>query len=263
MPVATRRMMLTANRQMRPAPHHAPALIVAALALRHGVGAHMRARLLLLAVAIFAIEPQRRMGPEEQQHAADRQVHELRGDPRIGIMREVVGRGVRLERGKARRRVDMALAAGVQQIGRRHARGRIAGAQDGVAAVAVRTGCAIGKTHDDDLAVIRLGVTLRRLRMASDAVLGDGEPRAVPVGRGLRRILMRQFGNRRMAVDAAQRLAVHAVGKLIGRHEQRTRLSVGARCRESRRAVAAEAGGVVEISSALRARGLRPEKSDR
>ena len=93
------------EQQVRPSPHGAPTLIIAAFALRQRVGAHMRARLLLLAVAIFAVEPKRRMDPEEQQHAADRQVHEFRGEPRVGIMSEVVGRGMRLERREARCRV--------------------------------------------------------------------------------------------------------------------------------------------------------------
>ena len=112
----------------------------------------------------------------------------------------------------------MAFLAGVQQIGRRHARGRIAGAQDRVAAVAVGTGRAIGKAHDDDLAVIGLGVTLRRLRMASDAVLVDGDPRLLPLGRRPRHVFVRQLGDRRVAVDASdRRLAVHAVGKMVCR----------------------------------------------
>src|SRR5450759_5768828 len=100
----------------------------------------MRPQLLLLAIAIFAIEPERRMDPEEHEHAADRQIHELRGKPSIGIAREVVGGGMRLERREARRRVLMALLTGLQQVGWSHARRRIAGAQDGVAAVAVGTG---------------------------------------------------------------------------------------------------------------------------
>src|SRR5664280_1161295 len=74
---------------------------------------------------------------------------------------------------------------------------------------------------------------------------------------------MGQLGYCRMAVDAAQYLAMHAAGKMIGRHEQRTRLSVGARRRKSRHAVTAEAGRVVEIGSALRARGLHPKEDAR
>src|SRR5664279_6495100 len=134
------------------------------------------------------------MDPEEHKHAADRRDHELRGNPSVGIMSEVVGGGMRLERREARRRVLMALLAGLQQVGWSHARRRIAGAPDRVAAVAVGTGRAIGKTQGDDLAMIGLRVTLRGLGMASDAVLGDGEPCAVPISGRLCHVVMGQLG---------------------------------------------------------------------
>src|SRR5664279_1181000 len=114
------------------------------------------------------------------------------------------------------------------------------------------------KAHDDDLAMIGLRITLRGLRMASDAVLGDGEPRAVPVGKRPWHVLMGQLGYCRMTVDATQRVAVHAAGKLIRGHEQRAHLSVGVWPCVSRAAMAAEACRIVEFSSALRAHGLRP-----
>src|SRR5450631_623354 len=53
---------------------------------------------------------------------------------------------------------------------------------------------------------------------------------------------------------------MHAAGKTIRRHEQRARRTVATRRRKSRHAVTAEAGRVVEIGSALRARGLHPNE---
>jgi hypothetical protein len=42
---------------------------------------------------------------------------------------------------------------------------------------------------------------------------------------------------------------MHAAREAVRRHEKRTRLSAGARCCESGRAVAAEAGRVVNMSA--------------
>src|ERR1019366_8083719 len=66
-----------------------------------------------------------------------------------------------------------------------------------------------------------------------------------------------------MTVDAAQYLAVHATGKMIRRHEQRTLLSIGARRRKSRHAVTAEAGRVGEILGTLGDCGLYPNEDGR
>jgi hypothetical protein len=74
---------------------------------------------------------------------------------------------------------------------------------------------------------------------------------------------MGQLGYCRMTVDAAQYLAMHAAGKMIRRHEQRTRLSIGARRRKSRHAVTAEAGRVVEILGALGDCALHPNEDGR
>jgi predicted lysophospholipase L1 biosynthesis ABC-type transport system permease subunit len=66
-----------------------------------------------------------------------------------------------------------------------------------------------------------------------------------------------------MTIDAAQRLAVHAAGKMIRRHEQRARRTVGARRRKSRHAVTAEAGRVGEILGALGDCALHPNEDGR
>ena len=107
--------------QMRDAPDRRPAPVVddrLAVAVLERLGAHVRPALVLLVVAIFAEEPQRRMRPEEREGAAEQQQHELRGDPRARIAIEVVVVGVRLEVQEARGRVEMALLAGLQAVGR-------------------------------------------------------------------------------------------------------------------------------------------------
>ena len=223
----------------------------------------MRPQLVLLAVAQFAVEPKRRMDPENHQHTADRRDDEFRGDPNIGIVRKVVGCGVRFESREARRRVGMTILAGLQQVARRHGRCRVARRQDVVRAVAVGTGRDIGIAQCGDLAVIGLQVTLRGLRVAIGAVFVDSKSRSVLVGKRPWHGLMWQRGYGRVAIDAAQpRVAMDAVGELVRRHEQRVHLSVGARPRVSWAAMAAETGRIVEVCSALGARRLRPNEDD-
>ena len=166
-------------------------------------------------------------------------------------MRKVVGRGVRFERREARGGVLVALPAGLQQIGRRHARSRIAGAPNRVAAVAIEASRAPGKAHGADLAVIGLRIALPCRRVTVAAVVVEGKSLPVARGERCRQVPMRQLGYCRMTIDAPQRFAVHALGKLIRRHVERSHVPVGARRCEALRAVTAETRRIVEVSSVL------------
>ena len=113
-------------------------------------------------------------------------------------------------------------------------------------ATAVRAdrGIEVAAAHDL-LAVNGILVVSERFDVTASAQGGD---LPAPLG-GLRRgVLMRYLGNFRMARGARQR-AMHAVSELVGLHEQRMRLSIGAGCCKPRRAVAAEAGLVVNMSA--------------
>src|ERR1035438_5660268 len=118
---------------MSDAPDRGPAPVVnyrLAVVAVERLGAHMRPVLLLLVVAIFAEEPQRRMRPEEREGTAEQQQHEFRGDPRARVSIEVVAGRVRLEAQEALGGVEMALLAGLQTVGRIDARARIVDALD-------------------------------------------------------------------------------------------------------------------------------------
>ena len=161
--------------QMRDPPDRRPA---AEVFLRLGgklVGQDVRAHHLLLALAVLAIEPQRRMRPEERKGAAEQPQHEFRRDPGERIAGEIVRIGVRLERHIAGGRLRMALLTGLETIVRVNRRGRIIDPLDGVAAVAVEALGGVGEAERVDLAVIGLGVALEALVMAIAAVLGDGQ----------------------------------------------------------------------------------------
>jgi hypothetical protein len=122
------------------------------------VGLHMRPVPVLLAVSVFAEEPQRRMRPEEREGPSQEADHELGGQPGVGIAAEIVGRGMRLERKEARRRLGMTGLAGLQTIVGMHVRGRIAHPLNGMAAVAVEALGRMGIAQCVHLPVIGVGV---------------------------------------------------------------------------------------------------------
>jgi hypothetical protein len=97
----------------------------------------------------------------------------------------------------------------------------------------------------DLLAVNGALIVLQCVCMTAPAQRGN-----LPARRGRRQAcaLVRDLGYRRMACGAGQR-GMYAAGEAVRRHEKRARLSVRARCCESWRAVAAEAGRVVNLSA--------------
>ena len=198
---------------MRDAPDRGPAPVVydrfAAVAFER-IGAHMRPALVLLVVAQFAVVPKRRMRPEEREDAAKQQQHELGREPGVGITTEVFVVGVRLELHEARRRVEMALLAGLQAVVRMHARCRIVHALDRVAAVAVEALGGIGEAQRVDLTVVGPHVGLQLLVVAIAAVLGDQQP-----GRVERRVLDVVRG---VAVRADRRFRIAVLQRLLAVH---------------------------------------------
>ncbi len=112
------------ERQVGDAPDQREALVMLALefALEQFIRLHVRPRLALLALLVFAVEPQAGMRPEERKGAGEQQQHELGRDPDIGIAGEIVGRAVGFERGKALGRALMTFLAGLEAVVRMHGR---------------------------------------------------------------------------------------------------------------------------------------------
>jgi len=204
--------------QVRGPPDRREALIVLALDLRQLAREHVRAALALLALLVFAVEPQRRVRPEEREGAGEQPDHEFRGGPDIGIALEIVGRAVRLEGRESPRRVLVALLAGLDAVAREHARFRIVDALDGVAAMAVEALGRVGEAQRVDLAVIGLGIGLEAFGVTVAAVLGDDELGLVP-----RRILD-VVG--RMAIGADGRIRVAVLQHRLAVHRGRIQLAL-------------------------------------
>ena len=124
--------------------------------------------------------------------------------------------------------------------------------RDGMRRVAVRAdrGIEVAAAHDL-LAMNGILVVGERFGVTASAQGGDLPAQLGGLRRG---VLVRYLGNFRMARGARQR-AMHAASELVGLREQRVRLSIGAGCRKSRRAVAPEAGRAVNMS-ALSAGGV-------
>ena len=161
---------------MREAPDRRPAPVIddrLAVAVVKRFGAHVRPALTLLVVAVLAEEPQRRMRPEEREDAAEQQQHEFRGDPGVRIFVEVVRGRVRLEAEESLGRVEMALLAGLQTVGRINGRARIVDTLDRMVAVAVEAFGGVGEAERVDLAVVSPLVGRQLLLVAAAAVLGD------------------------------------------------------------------------------------------
>ena len=124
-------------------------------------------------------------------------------------MQVVAGR-VRLEAEEALGRVEVALLAGLQAVGRIDRRLRIVDALDRVVAVAVETLGGVGEAERVDLAVVGPLVGCQLLLMAAAAVLGDQELGLVEEGvlNVVRGVAVR--ADRRLRVGLLQRqLAVH------------------------------------------------------
>ena len=167
----------------------------------------------------------------------------------IGIMGKVVGRRVRFERCEARRCVLMALLAGLQQVRWRCAGSWIAGRPDRVAAVAIEARSRIGIAQGRDFTVVGLRIALPSPHVTVAAVVVEDKPLPIARGERCREVLVRQVGYCRMTIDAPQCLAVHALGKLIRRHVERSYVPVGARRCEALHAMTAETRPIVEVSS--------------
>ncbi len=198
---------------MREPPDRGPAPIVddrLAVAVLQRFGAHMRPVFMLLVVAVFAEEPQRRMRPEEREGAAEQEQHELRSDPGTRIFVEIMRGGVRLEAEEALGRVEVALLTRLQTVGRIDSRPRIVDALNRVIAVAVEALGGIGEAERVDLAVVRALVRGQFLLVAAAAVLGDQELRLVE-----ERILNVVRG---VAVRADRRLRVALEQNLLSMH---------------------------------------------
>ena len=168
--------------QMRQPPDRRPAAVVhdrLTVAVLQRFGAHVRPVLVLLEVAVFAEEPQRRMRPEEREGATEQEQHELGGDPGVRIFVEVMRGGVRLEAQEAFRSVKMALLTGLQAVGRKDRRLRIVDALDRVIAVAIEALGGVGEAECVDLAMIRALVRRQLFLVATAAVFGDQELRLV------------------------------------------------------------------------------------
>ena len=197
--------------QVRDPPGQRPAVVIRGLFGRRQFGDFdVRPVLVLLVISELAVIPERRMRPEERKHAAEQQQHEFRGQPRVGIALEIVVVGVRLERQEALGRVDMAVLAGLQPVGRKDARRRVRYALDVVAAVAIEALGGEGEAQLVDLAVIGVEVGGEFLLVAIAAVLGDGE-----LGRGQERIL---DVHSVMAIRAHRRLRIAVLQHLLAVH---------------------------------------------
>src|SRR5271169_858436 len=123
---------------------------------------------------------------------------------------QVVGRRMRLEAEEALGRVEMALLAGLQTVGRIDARARVVDALDRVVAVAVETFGGVSEAERIDLAVVGPLVGCQLLLMATAAVLGDQELGLVEEGvlNVVRGVAVR--ADRRLRIGLQQRqLAVY------------------------------------------------------
>ena len=166
--------------QVDPAPDSAEAAEIHRL----GMFKVLRVALALPAVHEFPIEPQDDVGPEEQEHPIDQELHRLLGDEQVRMLVEVVRVAMGMEAEEVLGRILVAGVAGLEAIVRMHPRGRVVDPLHAVAAVAVEALRGVGETQTGDLAMIGGEVGSLFEFVAITAVLGDGQLHRVSLRRG-------------------------------------------------------------------------------